>query len=323
MPIADLHCDLLSYLSVDKHRTIYHSDSRCSLPQIRQGGVKYQTLAVFTETEKFSVQKGMTQVGIFKQLPIIFQNDFIHYNYNDNPNEKIALLLAFESASSFCDEAEPLIQGLKRLDFVIHNVAKPLYISLTWNSENRFGGGALTTVGLKKDGEHLLDFLHGKGIAVDFSHASDKLARDIFDYIDRKNLLIPIMASHSNSRKIKDVPRNLPDEIAREVIKRKGVIGLNVYRPFIGDKLNFLSKHLERWFELGGEDQICFGADFFYEEDVSSSKGKSDLYFPEYSNASCYGAILEQFRRELDLSVQKLEKISITNFLNFIHRIQV
>ena len=109
-----------------------------------------------------------------------------------------------------------------------------MYVSFTWNMENRFGGGALTTVGLKDDGKRLLEVLATNRIAVDLSHASDRLAYDIFNYIDKHKLDMKVIASHSVMRAIHHAPRNLPDEIAKEIIKRKGIIGLNFIAKFIG-----------------------------------------------------------------------------------------
>lgn len=323
-PIADLHCDLLMYLEGGNNRTPYDAASRCSIPQLQAGLTKLQTMAVFVKTGNQSVQQGMAQVNIFKHLPLQYPKSFFHFNWQKDTlqRDKIAILLALEGASTFCYEDEPLSRGLERLKFIIEHIARPLYISFTWNMENRFGGGAQSPqVGLKEDGQHLLEFLHQKRIAVDFSHASDALAHDILNYIDKRKLAIPIIASHSNARTIANVPRNLPDEIAKEIIRRHGVIGINLYRHFIGPEANsYLIKHYIHWCELGAKNQVCFGADFFYEDDVPSIKTKEEPFFSQYANASCYGSILELFLRELKLTPQEIEGLAYKNFLSYLNR---
>lgn len=330
LPIADLHCDLLAYLGHNSQRTPYDFQVRCSVPQLRSGAVKYQTMAVFAETGTDSVKKGMQQVSLYKHLAFKYPQDFLplelfahdsaHLDLRASPShDKIVTLMAFEGASTFCDEDEPLICGLQRLNFVIENVAKPLYISLTWNMENRFGGGAHTKVGLKDDGRKLLDFLHNKRIAIDLSHTSDQLAHDIIVHINKQGLHIPMMASHSNSRSVTSVPRNLPDDIAKEILSRKGIIGMVFYQPFIGAEENCFVKHLEHWFKMGGSKQVCFGADFFHEKDFPKIvAGQKQIYFSQFSDASCYGKVLEFLQKKLNLTSKDLENLAYKNFLTFL-----
>lgn len=317
-PIADLHCDLLSFLEGNSRRTAYDPASLCSVSQLKQGNIRIQTLAIFVRTGPESVRQGMAQAGIYKRLNVPDNNDFIPFECPGDVGflgPEIATVLAFENASGFSYEDEPIKEGFDRLGFVTKHIARPLYISLTWNMENRFGGGAATSIGLKEDGKRLLDYLDGTGIAVDFSHTSDSLAHDILTYIDRQRIRVPVLASHSNSRSVMSVPRNLPDEIAKEIIRRKGILGINFYRKFVGSEPNdsFL-KHIAYWIDLGAGSQICFGADFFYEE------GKSrENFFPGYDDASCYPRFIDLCRHRLHLSEQMLEQICYKNFLTFMN----
>ena len=71
----------------------------------------------------------------------------------------------------------------------------------------------------------LIDYLSDKKIAIDLAHTSDQLAHDIFNYTAQRNYKIPILASHSNFRSVYPNNRNLPDELVKELIARKGLIG--------------------------------------------------------------------------------------------------
>lgn len=322
-PIIDLHCDLLFYLEGNGKRTPYDLAARCSLPQLRQGNVKIQTLAVFTQTEPQSVQKGLYQLRLYQDLPLTCPKDIIPYSAQWNmQSSTIAVMMAFENASGFCGEDESFHEGIKRLNHITNNIGKPLYISLTWNTENRFGGGALTQVGLKEDGKRLLEELHQKKIAIDISHASDALAYDIIDYIEAHRLIIPLMASHSNARTVAHVPRNLPDELAQEIFRRGGIVGLNLYHYFVGADENALPKHIAHWLELGGENHIVLGADFFYEADLPSSlRHGKDVFFPSYQDASCYENLLNFLQKELRLNSAMIEKCAYKNAWEFIQKI--
>lgn len=320
LPIVDLHCDLLFYLDKSKQRTPYDLSSRCAFSQLQRGNVKIQTFAVFTHTEPDSVKIGLNQINLYQNLPKQYSHEIGFLDSKTTmQTSKISALYAFENASGFCGEDEKLKLGLNRLQEIIKANGKPLYVSLTWNGENRFGVGTKSDsqLGLKEDGKALLEELHQKGIAVDLSHASDRLAVEIIDFINQKNLDIPLIASHSNARSVKDVPRNLPDHIAKEIFRRGGPVGLNFYRPFIGESEHYFVKHIEHWLSLGGENSIAFGADFFYENDLPLAPGTIP-YMEHYGDAACYNNLLHLLKKELGMSDVLLEKFANRNALRYI-----
>lgn len=326
--LTDLHCDLLWYLSLDPKRTATDPEARCAIPQLREGRVKVQTMAIFVETNPESYLSAQKQAEIFRKLPATYPDEFrfIHQlsDLDDLHNqEKIGIVPAIENASAICDENESLEEALKKLTMQQKKIGRLLYVSPTWNSENRFGGGASTKVGLKDDGKVLVDYLNERRIALDFSHTSDYLAYDLLNYIDKKGLRLPLIASHSNMRAVTNVPRNLPDEIAREIIQRDGLIGINFVRSFVGnDSPNYFSRHLEHLFKLGGERNVCFGADFFCVDDLPLDirKPLDATFFPGYNHAGTYGKVLEAWKRELSLSDENLEAACHGNFLSFLRK---
>lgn len=314
MVIADLHCDLLSYLAQDDTRNVLHEEARCSLPQLRRGGVSFQTLAIFTDTGKKSVASAEKQFTIFRTLPKLYPDDFASLNElkMPEPNGKVHIAAAIENASGLCNETEPLEGCFTRFDQYRKTAGPILYISLTWNHENRFGGGNLTKVGLKPDGEHLLEYLAGQQIAIDLSHTSDALAHDILNTIDKKGLQIIPIASHSNFRAIADQPRNLSDEIAKEIIRRKGVIGLNFFKPFVGKHFpEDFTRQVDYARSLGALDQYCFGADFFYDKDLPASLYPFPFYYEPYSDAGCYPQFVTYLNEVF--TKQEIEKIAFKN----------
>ncbi len=302
IPCADLHCDLLLYLAGGPPRTPFDPAARCSLPFLKQGGVVFQTLAVYTETAPGSVPQAEKQISIYKQ------------HVQEFP--EIRWMPAIENGSGVIEEGEKLESGLERLEKWHRELKNILYLSLTWNTENRLGGGNFSTVGLKRDGEIFLEKLAELGICIDFSHTSDALAHDILNYIDKKGLQLTPIASHSNFRTLCDMRRNLPDEIAKEIFKRGGVIGINFVRKFVGGEfLPQLRRHIEHGIALGGERQLCFGADFFCTTD-SPSKDLEPYFVEGYDNSSCYQKVL----RELELPEPFLEGLSLKNLFTFLSR---
>lgn len=323
--IADLHCDLLLYLENGSERSAYDPVSRCSISQMRQGNVRLQTLPIFTETALGSTERGLQQNAIFQTLPILYPNDFQILQCEEDFDcyvNKILIIKSIENASGFCEEHEPLQRGLSRLkDWM--NEGLIAYISLTWNTENRFGGGIHTNIGLKEDGRSLLKTMDGRNIALDLSHASDRLAFDLLEFIDKHNLSIPVIASHSNCRQVQDIPRNLPDSLIKEIIHRKGVIGFNFLKPFLGPAHpQSICKHLDHALKLHGENHICFGADFFFEDDIpiANRRKPGEYFFDEFGHSGMFSNVLNYWKDELKISQALSNKIAFENVKTFLQQ---
>lgn len=283
MPIADFHCDLLWYLAKDPTRTVFDPESQVSVPLLEQGGVELQMFPIYTETKRGSERRGEEQFQIFDRLHKLAPNFF---------GLKLRPRLAIENSSSFCGEKESLEKGIERLE-TWHKKHPITYISLTWNGENRFGGGTTTDIGLKEDGKILLQWMSGKKIAVDLSHASDRLGEDVLENIGALDI-VPI-ASHSNFRAVCHHLRNLPDHLAKAIAGRGGLIGLNLVRHFLGSRgAEDILLHISHAQKLGVENHLCLGADFFPEVDVEAEKAHLRPYFFEkFSTPACYPQLRE------------------------------
>lgn len=323
IPVIDLHCDLLAYLQ-GEGRLATDAVLPCAIPYLRQGGVRSQVMAIYTNTEPSSVAQGLSQFEIFTSLPDLYPDIFTILSPEcalPPEDSHIGIRLAIENASSICSERCLLSEGIARLDAMVASGCKPLYMSLTWNNENRFGGGAHTPVGLKEDGKRLLDWMHANAVAIDFSHTSDALAYDILDYIAQHELnSMRLLASHSNMRSVHYAVRNLPDELVQEIIRYKGVLGINFVRYFVSDESsNYFANHVSRLLHLGGEDQICLGADFFYPDDaLMGPKGIDKIFFPDYQTAASYPNFLALLKKELGLNEEILNKIAYHNAEKFL-----
>ena len=325
LPAIDLHCDLLDYLQeIDGATPDDAEEIGCALPRLAEGNVKIQVLAVFSATGPESAAYAEGEVGWFLRM-LREEADRTAAVRSAAGAEralrsaKSGLLLAVENASSLCGEEEPLGEGFARFDRFRAGAGPILYVSLTHHAENRFGGGNYSEAGLKKDGEALLDFLSGKGVAVDLSHASDALARGILDRIDRKSLDLPVLASHSNFRAVHDHPRNLPDDLAREILRRHGVIGMNLLRLFLGpDDPEALLRHVEHGLSLGGESAIASGADYYYTKN-HPDKSRIPFYHPGQEHAGRAPEILRSL--EPVLGPEGIRAFAHGNALAFLRRI--
>jgi membrane dipeptidase len=281
-------------------------------------------MAIYTSSQKGSTHLAIEQSKIYNSLlstyPHRLKACLSAKDLIGLPNsELIYTIAAIENASGFCEENEPLQDGFTKFENLLKNCGKILYVGFTHHGENRFGGGNSTNVGLKKDGKVLLDFLSGKKIALDLSHTSDALANEQLDYISKHNLKIPILASHSNFRAVFNHPRNLSDELAKEIIRQKGVIGINLLRAFLNDRdENAVYDHLAYAAEIGAENAICFGADYFYTAS-HPDQTRDPFFYKGQDSSACYPEILSKFK--VMKPNQNLDLVSHKNALAFIQRL--
>ncbi len=319
-PIFDMHCDLLSYLIKPGADAYSTEDIPCAIPFLKEGKVKTQVCAIYTGVGPESMESALRQADKFRELIDNRPQDVSELDLSELPSwgqkEQVILLPSIENAAGFGTEDATWNSILHQFDSIIDRTKRLAYISLTHHTENRFGGGNYSEgIGLKVDGKKLLDLMDGKKIPVDLSHTSDLLAEGILNHINKENLDIPVIASHSNFRSIWSHPRNISDEFAKEVIHRKGLIGVNFLRAFLDNEFpERLYEHLMYGFKIGGEESICFGADFFATKDFPDPS-RFPFYFPLAENASKYQGILEHLSQ--NLSDSQLNGLSHLNALNF------
>ncbi|WP_162051490.1 dipeptidase [Pontibacter pamirensis] len=327
LPIIDMHCDLLVYLTdVPGSAPDKVEEIGCALPALTEGNVKLQVMAIYSAAEPGSTHYAGLQRDMFKQLAEEENNclkavtDVESLREVTQSKNSVGMVAAIENAAGFCEEVEPLEDGFKKLEKIISDCGRILYISLTHHTANRFGGGNMTQSGITRDGKMLLDYLHGRRIAVDLSHTSDALAYDILTHIDRERLDIPVIASHSNFRPVWEHNRNLPDEVTQEIIHRKGLIGINFLRAFLNtDDPEALLHHIRYGLSEGAQNSICFGADYFYTAD-NTDLSRIPFYYKEHEQAgTSYNYILN--RLEEEVPQEQLAKLAFQNAQHFIERI--
>lgn len=134
-----------------------------------------------------------------------------------------------------------------------------LMIAPTWNYKNQLGCGVLEKedTGLTEFGKKAIQRMNQLGIAIDVSHLSEKSFWDVTKISTK-----PICASHSNSKSVKDNPRNLTDEQFVKIRDMGGCVGINFYPSFLGDDIKCVVDHIDKFLSLGGENNIGIGSDF-------------------------------------------------------------
>ena len=135
-------------------------------------------------------------------------------------------------------------------------------IALTWNYKNHLAGGVLDEdKGITSLGKSVIKEMNRLGVILDVSHLNDRSFWNVIEISEK-----PVIASHSNSRKICNHPRNLTDEQFAAIKEKGGYVGINLYPIFLNDtgnaEISNIISHIEHFLSLGGENNIGIGADF-------------------------------------------------------------
>lgn len=167
---------------------------------------------------------------------------------------KAAAFLSIEGAELLPDRPDAL-------DFAYD--AGIRLITLTWNYRSRFGCSCAVDQdeGLTAAGMQLVRDCAEKGIIVDVSHLSEKGFWDVCETLGG-----PFVASHSDARALCRHPRNLTDRQFAEIVRRGGLVGINLYTPFLvcqsDSVIDDAIRHIEHFLDLGGEQALALGCDF-------------------------------------------------------------
>ena len=268
MYIVDMHCDTL--LSLDENTHLRNNDLDIDLIKMKQSNYLLQNFAIFTNYDKVKDRVPYVLKNINKFYKEIEANkDLIKqvFSYKDiEENKLMSAMLTLEEGDVINDDLD-ILELYYRLGVRM--------IALTWNFKNSIGSPNFTpnpdryqmlrtlntTDGLTPFGKEYVKKCNELGIIIDVSHLGDKGFEDVLELSTK-----PIVASHSNSRAICDVARNLSDEMILKLHKNNGVMGMNFCEDFISNDSNGsvenIIKHIDHIKELGCIDNIGLGSDF-------------------------------------------------------------
>lgn len=260
IPYFDAHCDTI-YRCLRTGAQLRENDGHLDLRRASAFGRFAQVFALYQDPEE--VPQGSTMV---REGQLLHQKFLREMEQNRNvivpcrtgaevdravAEGKMAALLSIEGA-------ELLDCQIDRLD-----MARDWGVRLlnpVWNHANRLSGSnaELPEQGLTSYGRDFARRMEDCGIYPDVSHISDPGFWDVVRLARG-----PVVASHSNSRALCPHRRNLTDDMFRAIRDSGGVVGLNLYRPFVGPAgtMEELTAHVEHFLSLGGEKTLCLGGD--------------------------------------------------------------
>ena len=262
-PVFDLHCDtalallgedLTEFGSLRKNQ--YHID----LERAKDLPGYVQCFACFTTPFMTQWHKKDPTVIFEKEIETVmremyYNSDLISQIHSVSDIEKnrkegkMSAILTIEGTAGFGFNPA-LLENLYQIGFRI--------TTLGWNEQNPLCGSHKTGGGLTDLGREYVKEAQRLGMIIDVSHISDEAFWDIMDIPEK-----PVIASHSNSRSVCPVSRNLTDDMFRAICQSGGVAGFNMCAPFVGEDpdLDTCADHFIHFLELGGEKHMALGGD--------------------------------------------------------------
>ena len=247
-PVFDLHCDTALALLNREGRLVKDlssNDLHIDLTRAGELSGYAQCFACFTTTLfghspqlVFECELSAITAQIEchnEKMRLVSGTDEIIHNLN---NGIMSAILTIEGPAGFNFDPGRLEQ-LRQIGFRM--------TTLGWNEQNPLTGSHVTGGGLSARGKEYVKKAQSLNMLVDVSHISDEGFWDIMEITEK-----PVIASHSNSRNVCNVSRNLTDDMFLAICQTGGVVGINLYTEFLGPDadLETVCRHIFHFMEL-------------------------------------------------------------------------
>ena len=263
-PVFDLHCDTaLAMLGADfsAQGRLRKNNFHIDLERASKYPSYVQCFACFTSPLEKLPGRFTVEDMFERELAVLLREindnqDLIRQAFSvkdvtENRNEgRMSAILTIEGPAGFGFDPA-LLENLWQIGFRITN--------LGWNESNALTGSHKTGDGLTDLGREYIKEAQRLGMLVDVSHISDQGFWDIMDITTA-----PVIATHSNSRRVFDCSRNLSDDMFTAICKTGGVAGINMGPQFLGQNadLDTICDHILHYLVLDPDGKhIALGGD--------------------------------------------------------------
>ena len=264
IPVFDLHCDTAyALLGEDRNSVGSLKKNNLHIDLDRAGKLDGYAQCFACYTTPFMEQwHNISPITIFERELATIQREIdrnkrkigLAYSASDVKSNlekgKASAILTLEGTAGFGSDPE-LLEDLYMIGFRM--------VTLTWNERNVLAGSCQTGGGLTDLGREFVKEAQRLGMIIDVSHLSDEAFWDIIEMTDA-----PIIVSHSNSRAVCGVSRNLSDDMFQQICQTGGVAGLNQYANFVAQNpdLDAVCDHVLHFLEMDPEGKhVALGAD--------------------------------------------------------------
>jgi membrane dipeptidase len=257
--VIDTHDDTTQRLLDPKFDlAIRHNDGNIDIPRMKEGGLDAIFFSIWISSKILgpeAVKKALDQIDAVRETVRKNPKDLVlAASVADireaKKQQKIAVLMGVEGGHMMGNDLSVL------RTFAALGVR---YMTLTHMDNNEWADSSTDKPvhnGLTDFGKDVIREMNRLGIIVDISHVSDKT---FYDALETSKA--PVLASHSSCRALCLAPRNMTDDMIRDLAKHGGVIQINYHVGFLSQEFRDYEKaHPEAEKEIHDEvDKRCGG----------------------------------------------------------------
>jgi membrane dipeptidase len=238
--VIDTHDDTTQRLLNPKFDlSLRHNDGNIDIPRMKEGGLSAIFFSIWIPSKILgpeAVKKALDQIDAVRELVRKNPNDLLLATSAADIREakkqhKIAVLMGVEGGHMMGNDLSVL------RTFAALGVR---YMTLTHMDNNEWADSSTDKPahnGLTDFGKDVIREMNRLGIIVDIAHVSDKT---FYDALETSKA--PIFSSHSSCRAICQAPRNMTDDMIRDLAKHGGVIQINYHVGFISQEFRDFEK---------------------------------------------------------------------------------
>lgn len=210
--------------------------SKVNLKKMEQGGLDAAFFAVFISQDELTPEKYIHANAYALQI-----FDAVHKEVNRHPEQSEIALLASDATRIKnenkraiyigVENGYPIGNNLSLIEKYFNNGARYLTLCHTRNNQicdSSTDPEGYVHNGLSQFGFEVVKELNRLGMLIDVSHISDKAVTDCI-----AASAVPVFASHSNARSLRNIPRNLSDTLIKAIAKSGGVVQLCLLSDYI------------------------------------------------------------------------------------------
>jgi membrane dipeptidase len=255
--VIDTHDDTTQRLLDPKFDlAIRHNDGNVDIPRMKEGGLDAIFFSIWISSKILgpeAVKKALDQIDAVRETVRKNPKDLLLATSAADIREakkqhKIAVLMGVEGGHMMGNDLSVL------RTFAALGVC---YMTLTHMDNNEWADSSTDKPahnGLTDFGKDVIREMNRLGVTVDISHVSDKT---FYDALETSKA--PVFASHSSCRALCVAPRNMTDDMIRDLAKHGGVIQINYHVGFLSQEFRDYEKaHPEAEKEIHDEvDKRC------------------------------------------------------------------
>jgi membrane dipeptidase len=216
-----------------------HADGSIDLPRMREGGLDAIFFSIWIPskvTGADAVNRAITQIEAVRQQVLNHPREIALATTAEevraaHKQGKIAALMGVEGGHMINSDLDVLRK------FASLGVR---YMTLTHSGNDEWADSSTDKPvhnGLTDFGKDVIREMNRLGMMVDISHVSDKTFYDALEVSKA-----PMIASHSSCRALCDVPRNMTDQMMRDLAAKGGVVQINYHVGFLGQEFRDAEK---------------------------------------------------------------------------------